>query len=122
MDATVELARKLVIPTTVCTTATADMEATRKPAIELHPDYRYSPKLVTAMGSMIASGEFDVVPGSRVLGRGALVVGMPVYQYISNRFLTLFENTMIGENLSEAEYHTGFRAWSRGAWKINIAK
>jgi hypothetical protein len=105
------------------TTATAAMGGNQKTCytaalardadivVMLHPDYQYSPKLVTAMASMIASGEFDVVLGSRVLGRGALVGGMPAYKYISNRFLTLFENTMIGQKLSE--YHTGFRAWSR---------
>src|ERR1700756_5501464 len=79
--------------------------------VMLHPDYQYTPKLVTAMASMIASEEFDVVLGSRILGRGALVGGMPVYKYVSNRFLTLFENIMIGQKLSE--YHTGYRAWSR---------
>jgi hypothetical protein len=63
------------------------------------------------MASMIASEEFDVVLGSRILGRGALVGGMPIYKYVSNRFLTLFENIMIGQKLSE--YHTGYRAWSR---------
>ena len=66
---------------------------------------------MTAMASMIASEEFDVVLGSRILGRGALVGGMPVYKYVSNRFLTLFENLMLGQKLSE--YHTGYRAWSR---------
>jgi hypothetical protein len=63
------------------------------------------------MASMIASGEFDVVLGSRILGRGALVGGMPIYKYISNRLLTLLENLIIGQKLSE--YHTGYRAWSR---------
>lgn len=79
--------------------------------VMLHPDYQYTPKLVTAMASMIASEEFDVVLGSRILGRGALVGGMPIYKYVSNRCLTLFENIMIGQKLSE--YHTGYRAWSR---------
>ena len=63
------------------------------------------------MASMIASEEFAVVLGSRILGRGALVGGMPIYKYVSNRFLTLLENLMIGQKLSE--YHTGYRAWSR---------
>jgi hypothetical protein len=63
------------------------------------------------MASMIASDQFDVVLASRILGRGALVGGMPLYKYISNRFLTLFENIMISQKLSE--YHTGYRAWSR---------
>jgi glycosyltransferase involved in cell wall biosynthesis len=79
--------------------------------VMLHPDYQYSPKLVTAMASMISSGHYDVVLGSRILGRGALAGGMPVYKYIANRFLTLFENVMLGLKLSE--YHTGYRAWSR---------
>jgi glycosyltransferase involved in cell wall biosynthesis len=79
--------------------------------VMLHPDYQYTPKLVTAMASMIASEEFDVVLGSRILGRGALVGGMPIYKYVSNRVLTLFENLMISQKLSE--YHTGYRAWGR---------
>lgn len=79
--------------------------------VMLHPDYQYTPRLVTAMASMIASEEFDVVLASRILGRGALAGGMPMYKYISNRILTLFENIMIGQKLSE--YHTGYRAWSR---------
>jgi hypothetical protein len=79
--------------------------------VMLHPDYQYTPKLVTAMASMIASEQFDVVLASRILGRGALVGGMPLYKYIANRFLTLFENIMISQKLSE--YHTGYRAWSR---------
>jgi hypothetical protein len=77
----------------------------------LHPDYQYSLKLVTAMASMIASEEFDAVLGSRILGRGALAGGMPVWKYISNRVLTLVQNLLIGQKLSE--YHTGYRAWSR---------
>ncbi len=79
--------------------------------VMLHPDYQYTPKLISAMASMIASGEFDVVLASRILGRGALAGGMPLYKYISNRFLTLVENILIGEKLSE--YHTGYRAFSR---------
>jgi len=80
--------------------------------VMLHPDYQYSPLLVTAMASMIASGHYDVVLGSRILGRGALAGGMPLYKYVANRFLTFFENVMLGLKLSE--YHTGYRAWSRG--------
>lgn len=79
--------------------------------VMLHPDYQYAPKLVTAMASMIASGEFDVVLGSRILGRGALAGGMPLYKYVANRFLTLAGNLMLGVKLSE--YHTGYRAFSR---------
>ncbi|MBI5344251.1 MAG: glycosyltransferase family 2 protein [Deltaproteobacteria bacterium] len=79
--------------------------------VMLHPDYQYAPKLVTAMASMIASGEFDVVLASRILGSGALAGGMPLYKYLSNRFLTLVENLLLGRKLSE--YHTGYRAFSR---------
>ena len=79
--------------------------------VMLHPDYQYSPKLVTSMCSLIAEGVFDCVLGSRILGTGALKGGMPLYKYISNRFLTLFENIMLGYKLSE--YHTGYRAFSR---------
>ena len=79
--------------------------------VMLHPDYQYTPKLVTAMASMIASDQYDVVLGSRILGRGALVGGMPKYKYLSNRVLTLLENILVGQKLSE--YHTGYRAWSR---------
>ncbi|HEX3535450.1 MAG TPA: glycosyltransferase family 2 protein [Stellaceae bacterium] len=79
--------------------------------VMLHPDYQYTPKLVTAMAAMIASEQFEVVLASRILGRGALAGGMPLYKYIANRFLTLFQNIMLGQKLSE--YHTGYRAWSR---------
>jgi len=79
--------------------------------VMLHPDYQYTPKLISAMASMIASGEFDVVLASRILGRGALAGGMPLYKYIANRFLTLTENLLLGAKLSE--YHTGYRAFSR---------
>ena len=79
--------------------------------IMVHPDYQYTPKLIPAMASMIAYGEFDVVLGSRILGIGALKGGMPLYKYISNRFLTLFENLLLNHKLSE--YHTGYRAFSR---------
>jgi glycosyltransferase involved in cell wall biosynthesis len=79
--------------------------------IMLHPDYQYTPKLIGAMGWLVASGEFDVVLGSRILGRGAVRGGMPRYKYVSNRFLTFVENILLGVKLSE--YHTGFRAFSR---------
>lgn len=79
--------------------------------VMLHPDYQYTPKLVTAMASMIASEQFDAVLGSRILGRGALVGGMPLYKYLFNRLLTAAQNFLIGYKLSE--YHTGYRAWSR---------
>lgn len=79
--------------------------------IMLHPDYQYSPKLIGAMAWLVASGEFDVVLGSRILGTGALKGGMPRYKYIANRALTLVENVLLGIKLSE--YHTGYRAFSR---------
>ena len=79
--------------------------------VMLHPDYQYSPKLLAAMASMVASGHYDAVFASRILGRGALAGGMPLYKYIANRLLTAFENIMLGRKLSE--YHTGYRAWSR---------
>ncbi len=81
--------------------------------VMVHPDYQYSPRLVTAMASMIASGHYDVVLGSRILGGAALKGGMPLYKYISNRFLTFIENMVLGVKLSE--YHTGFRAFTRTA-------
>lgn len=79
--------------------------------VMLHPDYQYPPRLITPMAGLITSGIFDVVLGSRILGNKALSGGMPVYKYIANRFLTLAENNMIGEKLSE--YHSGYRAFSR---------
>ncbi|ACM19840.1 undecaprenyl-phosphate glycosyltransferase, putative [Geotalea daltonii FRC-32] len=79
--------------------------------IMLHPDYQYTPRLITAMAAMIAYGEFDAVLASRILGVGALKGGMPLYKYVANRFLTFFENLMLGHKLSE--YHTGYRAFSR---------
>jgi len=79
--------------------------------IMLHPDYQYTPRLIPAMAAMIAYGEFDAVLASRILGTGALKGGMPLYKYVANRFLTLFENLLLGHKLSE--YHTGYRAFSR---------
>jgi glycosyltransferase involved in cell wall biosynthesis len=79
--------------------------------VMLHPDYQYTPKLVRAMASVLAEDVYDIVLGSRILGGGALKGGMPVYKYVSNRFLTAFENVLIGQKLSE--YHTGFRAYTR---------
>jgi len=78
--------------------------------IMLHPDYQYTPKLIYAMSSIIAEGIYPVVIGSRILGNGALKGGMPLYKYISNRFLTLFQNILIGQKLSE--YHSGYRAFA----------
>jgi glycosyltransferase involved in cell wall biosynthesis len=79
--------------------------------VMIHPDYQYSPRLMPAMAGMIASGHFDVVLGSRVLGVGALAGGMPIWKYIPNRILTAIENFLLGYKL--AEYHTGYRAFSR---------
>src|SRR6266853_2104861 len=79
--------------------------------IMLHPDYQYTPLLVTAMASMVAYDVYDVVLGSRIIGGTALRGGMPVYKYISNRLLTAFENIFLRVKLSE--YHTGYRAFSR---------
>lgn len=78
--------------------------------IMLHPDYQYTPKLLTAMISIIGNGVYPVVFGSRILGKGALNGGMPIYKYVFNRFLTLTQNILINQKLSE--YHTGYRAFS----------
>ncbi len=78
--------------------------------IMLHPDYQYTPKLIHSMSYLIANDVYQVVLGSRILGRGALKGGMPIYKYISNRFLTFFQNVLMGQKLSE--YHTGYRAFS----------
>jgi glycosyltransferase involved in cell wall biosynthesis len=78
--------------------------------VMVHPDYQYSPKLIVALAGMIASGHYDCVLGSRILGGGALKGGMPLYKYIANRVLTLFQNLCLKAKLSE--YHSGFRAFS----------
>jgi len=121
-DDTIELSEKLGIKTFIHeknfgygrNQKTCYREALKTGAdivIMLHPDYQYSPRLITAMASLIAIGEYDVVIASRILGVGALKGGMPIYKYISNRFLTLVENLMLFHKLSE--YHTGYRAFSR---------
>jgi len=79
--------------------------------VMLHPDYQYEPRLVPAMAQMVASGVYDVALGSRILGLGAIAGGMPRYKYVANRFLTLAQNLLIGQKLSE--YHSGYRAFSR---------
>jgi len=79
--------------------------------VMLHPDYQYTPKLVRAMVAVLAEGLYDIALGSRILGMGAREGGMPLYKYVSNRFITGFENVLIGQKLSE--YHTGFRAYTR---------
>src|SRR6266545_2602054 len=121
-DDTVAVAERLGIPCVVhsenrgygANQKTCYTEALRRGAdivIMLHPDYQYSPKLIGAMAWLVASGEFDVVLGSRILGTGALKGGMPRYKYVANRLLTAFENILLGVKLSE--YHTGYRAFSR---------
>ncbi len=121
-DATVETAARLGIPHLVHprnrgyggNQKTCYAEGLRLGAdivIMLHPDYQYSPRLIGAMAWLVASGEFDVVLGSRILGTGALKGGMPRYKYVANRVLTAIENILLGVKLSE--YHTGYRAFSR---------
>src|SRR6266852_1473296 len=121
-DRTVSLARDLGISTHVHTEnygygrnqMTCYREALAAGAdvvIMLHPDYQYTPLLVTAMASMVAYGVYDVVLGSRILGGTALSGGMPLYKYIANRFLTAFQNAALGTKISE--FHTGYRAFSR---------
>lgn len=89
----------------------AALDAGADIVVMVHPDYQYSPRLVTAMASMIDSGHYDAVLASRIIGGGALRGGMPLWKYVANRALTLGENLMLGLKLSE--YHTGYRAWSR---------
>jgi len=79
--------------------------------VMLHPDYQYEPRLITAMAAMVASGVYDVVIGSRILGNTALAGGMPRYKYIANRALTFLQNLIVGAKLSE--FHTGYRAYAR---------
>ena len=121
-DSTISLARRLGIETFLHdrnfgygrNQKTCYQEALRRNAdiiVMVHPDYQYTPKLITAMASMIAYDVYDVVLGSRIIGGGALKGGMPVYKYIANRFLTAVENLLLGSKLSE--FHTGYRAFSR---------
>jgi len=121
-DETSELARELGITTIIHeknigyggnqkTCYSTALEKGADIVVMLHPDYQYTPKLITAMAAMIAYNEFDVVLASRILGIGALKGGMPMYKYIANRILTFIENIMLGHKLSE--YHTGYRAFSR---------
>jgi glycosyltransferase involved in cell wall biosynthesis len=79
--------------------------------VMVHPDYQYTPLLVSAMAGMVATGVYDMVLASRILGGGALRGGMPLYKYVANRFLTAFQNLFLGVKLSE--YHTGYRAFSK---------
>lgn len=121
-DNTAELARRLGITTVVHEKNTGyggNQKTCYRTALELgadivvmvHPDYQYTPRLVTAMAAMIGYGEFDAVLASRILGTGALKGGMPLYKYVANRALTLLENILLGEKFSE--YHTGYRAFSK---------
>lgn len=121
-DHTVKIARTLGINTIVhrenrgygANQKTCYQEALRLGAdivVMIHPDYQYSPKLATAMASMVASGHYDVLLGSRILMGETLKGGMPLYKYVANRFLTFVENLMLRIKLSE--YHTGFRAFHR---------
>jgi len=123
-DATVAVAKELGITCVVhpvnagyganqktCYRAAIEMGA--DVVVMVHPDYQYTPRLITAMAAMITSGVYHTVLGSRVLGRGALVGGMPLYKYVANRVLTLIQNLCLPQKL--AEYHTGYRAYSREA-------
>ena len=122
-DETVEVARSLGIEHVVKHTTNKGYGGNQKSCynkalelkadvvIMLHPDYQYTPKLIPAMASIIAMDIYPVVLASRILGNGALKGGMPVYKYIANRFLTLTQNILVGQKLSE--YHTGYRAFSR---------
>lgn len=90
--------------------------------IMLHPDYQYTPKLILPISAMLTSGLYDVILASRILGKGALEGGMPLYKYWANRMLTFAQNILIDEKLTE--YHTGYRAYSRKvletlAWQNN---
>lgn len=89
----------------------AALDAGADIVVMLHPDYQYTPKLIPSMSYLIAAGLFPVVLGSRILGKGALRGGMPFYKYVANRFLTFVQNVLMGQKL--AEYHTGYRAFSR---------
>jgi glycosyltransferase involved in cell wall biosynthesis len=122
-DHTIDVARELGIMTIVRhdqnlgyggnqkTCYTAALESGADIVVMVHPDYQYSPRLCGAISWMIASGEYDMVMASRILGRGALKGGMPIWKYIANRFLTAFENVFVDVKLSE--YHTGYRAFTR---------
>jgi glycosyltransferase involved in cell wall biosynthesis len=121
-DDTVEVARRLGLPHIVHpenrgyggnqkTCYRAALERGADIVVMLHPDYQYSPRLLGAMAWLVASGEFDVVLGSRILGKGALAGGMPLYKYVANRFLTTLENVVMGTKLTDL--HTGYRAYSR---------
>ena len=122
-DETAQKAKDLGIPNLIQHKANrgygANQKSCYKKALELevdiiimlHADYQYTPKLIHAMSSMIAYNVYPVVIGSRMLGKGALKGGMPVYKYMANRFLTFFQNVLMAQKFSE--YHTGYRAFSK---------
>ncbi len=121
-DKTAELSRKLGVQTFIHdanygygrnqqTCYREALAAGADVVVMVHPDYQYTPLLVPAMASMVASGVYDMVLASRILGGGARKGGMPLYKYVANRLLTAFQNLFLGVKLSE--YHTGFRAFSR---------
>jgi len=125
-DETAKLAKKLKIKTIIhpknrgyggnqktCYEAALKLKADI--VIMLHPDYQYTPKLIPSMAHLLASGLYDVVLGSRILGGQALQGGMPFYKYVSNRILTFVQNLLMGAKLSE--YHTGYRAFTRQVLK-----
>lgn len=120
-DKTVEVAQKIGIPHIIQHHSNkgygANQKSCYKKAIELgadiivmlHPDYQYSPKLIPAMCMLVANNSYEVVLGSRILGKGALNGGMPLYKYIANRILTFIQNILMNQKLSE--YHTGYRCF-----------
>ncbi|MDI2090134.1 glycosyltransferase family 2 protein [Commensalibacter oyaizuii] len=121
-DNTVEVARQLNIHTIIHqknkgyganqkTCYDAALKRGADIVIMLHPDYQYSPKLLQSMISMLTSGHYDVVIASRILGKGALRGGMPLYKYVANRILTFIQNILLNAKLSE--YHTGYRGWTK---------
>ncbi len=131
-DETVKIAKKLGIKHVIIHESNKGYGANQKTCyrkalelnadiiIMLHPDYQYTPKLIEPMSFLIANDIYKVVIGSRILGKGALKGGMPFYKYLSNRFLTFFQNLFLNQKLSE--YHTGYRAFSREIFrKIDIS-
>jgi glycosyltransferase involved in cell wall biosynthesis len=122
-DQTVEVARKLGITHVIAHDRNRGYGANQKTCYEkalavgadviimLHPDYQYNPALIPSMSELVANNIYSVVIGSRILGRGALHYGMPVYKYVSNRVLTFIQNILLQQKLSE--YHSGYRAYSR---------
>ena len=127
-DKTLELARKLGIKHIISHDVNKGYGGNQKSCynralelnadivVMLHPDYQYTPKLIPSMCYLIANDVYQVVIGSRILGKGAKKGGMPLYKYISNRFLTLFQNLFMNQKLSE--YHSGYRAFSSKVLKV----